>query len=388
MLVIAVRVFLIAVTAFSVAFYSVISYFAFRKNKTRKYSEYPQRVSVIIPAYNEEGVVDNLLKDLRNSSFPIAETILLDDHSTDSTYEVAKKMNVTVMRNETKLGKAATLNKGAKIAKEDVIVVFDADNRPEKDCIIHLVKHFDSKAIGVVTGITKILSDGIVSKLAALEFSLCFYLFQPFSTKFNFFPILHGAYFGMRRELASFDEDALTEDFDISVSMASNRCEMEFEPEAISYVSPPPSFAFFARQRERWIRGAVQACFKHKGFSKRVFPRIGFLGLFLTALGYLLPLVWAATFTFLVIYYLLGELLLMNVALLATAIYTVIALLANSRAQNKTRDIWTLPFLGYFYLLFVVWFFLKAVVLEYFGFKPKFSKIPHKRFLTDVNKDP
>jgi len=374
----AIRVFLIAVTAFLAAYYSVISYFAFRKSKTRKYSEYSQRVSVIIPAYNEEGIVDNLLRDLRNSSFPIAETIVLDDHSTDSTYEVVRKMNVTAIRNETNLGKAATLNKGARLAKEDVIVVFDADNRPEKDCIKHLLRRFDSKDVGVATGVTKVSSDGLVSKLASLEFSLCFYLFQPFSAKFNFFPILHGAYFGIRRELASFDEDALTEDFDISVNLASKGYKIEFEPEAISSVSPPPSFSLFARQRERWIRGAVQASFKHKGFSKRVFPHIGFLGLFLTALGYLLPLVWAATFTFVLICYLLGEFLLMYGGLLATTIYTVIAFLANSCTRSKTKDILTLPFLSYFYFFFVVWFFLKAIVLEYFGFKPKFDKIPHK----------
>ena len=378
MLATAVRVFLIAMTAFLVVFYGATCYFACSKMKTRRYSKYPQKVSVIIPAHNEESVIDNLLKDLRNSSFSISETIVLDDNSTDSTYEVAKKMNAVAIRNETKLGKAATLNKGARITQGDIVVVFDADNRPEKDCIKHLIKHFDSKDVGAVTGVTKILSDGFASKLAALEFSLCFHLFQPFSTRFNFFPILHGAYFGIRRELASFDEDALTEDFDISVDMASRGYRIEFEPEAISYVSPPPSFSLFARQREKWISGAVEVCFKHKGFWKRVFPHIGILGLFLKALGYSLPLVWASSFTFLWLCYFLGEALLMNVALCSMLIYTFIAFLANFRAKNKTKDILVLPLLSYFYFFFVVWFFVKGVVLEYFGIKPKFNKIPHK----------
>ncbi len=378
MLDIIIRAVLIGATAFLAGFYSVTCYFSYSKAKSRQYSEHPQKVSVIIPAYNEEGVVDNLLTDLRNSTFPIAETIVLDDNSTDSTFEVAKKMNVTAIRFEKRLGKAATLNKGAKIAKEDIIVVFDADNRPDKDCIKHLLKHFDSKDVAVTTGVTKILSNGFVSMLAAFEFSLCFYLFQPFSTRFNFFPILHGAYFGIRRELASFDEEALTEDFDISLNMASKGYRIEFEPEAVSYVSAAPSLPLFTRQRERWIRGAVQASLRHKGFSKKVFPQIGFLGLFFTALGYLLPLVWAATLTFLFICYFLSEFLLVSVALLAVIIYTLIAFLAISRARNKGTDILALPFLGYFYLFFVVWFFLKAVVLEYFGFKAKFGKIPHK----------
>jgi cellulose synthase/poly-beta-1,6-N-acetylglucosamine synthase-like glycosyltransferase len=373
------QVILAATTAFFAIFYCVISCFAFHKMKTRKYSQYPEKVSAIISAYNEEGVIDNLLKKLRNSSFPIDEIIVLDDNSTDSTYEVAKKMNAAAIRNETKIGKAATLNKGAKIAKGDIMVVFDADNCPEKNCVKHLIKHFDSKDVGAVTGVVKILSDGFASKLAALEFSLCFYLFQPFSAKIKFFPILHGAYFGIRRGLASFDKDALTEDFDISVNIASRGYRIEFEPEAISYISPPPSFSLFARQRERWIRGAVEVCFKHKGFWKRVFPHLGFFGLFLKALGYSLPLVWASNFTFLWLCFLFGEFFLMNVALFSLVTITFIAFLANFRAKNKAKDILILPFLGYFYFFFVVYFFVKAVVFEYFGFKSEFDKIPHMR---------
>lgn len=378
MLAVALRVFLMAVTVFLVAYYLVVSYFAFRRIKRQECSgSTPERCSVIIPAYNEEGVIDSLLQDLKNSSVPIIETIVIDDHSSDSTWQVAEKMNATAFRNETRLGKAAALNKGSTIAKEDIIVVFDADNRPEKDCVKHLLKRFDSENIAIVTGVTKIRSNGLVSKLAALEFSICFYWFHPFSSRFDFFPILHGAFFAAKRELASFAEDALTEDFDMSVSLASKGYRMEFEPEAISYVSAAPSFSLFKKQRERWIRGSVQAGLRHRGFSRRVFRHIGFLGLFFIALGYLLPLVWAATLTFVFISYFLREFILMYVGISATVIHTAIVFLANRRAGNKMTDAFTLPVLGCFYFFFVVWYFVKAVALEYLGVKAEFSKIPH-----------
>lgn len=183
----------------------------------------------------------------------------------------------------------------------------------------------------------------------------------------------------MRRELASFDEDALTEDFDFSVNIASKGWKIEFEPQAISYVSSPPSFSLYRKQRERWIRGAVQTSLRHKGFSKTVFRHVGFVGLFLMALGYVLPLVWAATLTFMLICYVFGELLLMNIAIVATAVYTAVAILANSLAGNNPRNVFALPVLGYFYFFFVVWYFLKAVFLERRGIKTEFSKIPHVR---------
>jgi cellulose synthase/poly-beta-1,6-N-acetylglucosamine synthase-like glycosyltransferase len=381
----ALRAFLIAATVFLAAFYIVTACFAFRQPKPRRHSDIiPHMVSVIIPAHNEEGVIPSLLRDLKNPSFPIAETIVIDDHSKDSTYEVAKRMSATTIRNEVILGKAASINKAAKIATEDILVVFDADNRPDKNCIKYLLKRFDSQDVAIVTGVTKIHSEGLVSSLAALEFSLCFNLFHPFSSRFNFFPILHGAFFGIRRELTSFNEEAVTEDFDYSVSIGSKGYRMVFEPKAISYVSAPPSLSLFKKQREKWIRGAVQASLKHKGFSRRVFRHIGFLGLFLTALGYLLPLVWAATLTFILICYVLGEQVLMNTAIFAATVYTVIVFLANRLAKNNARNILTLPILGFFYFFFVVWYFIKAVVLESTGAEAEFDKIPHRSVLVDV----
>jgi len=372
------RVFLFSATLSIAAFYLVAFCFSLGKRKTRPHAHQP-KVSVVIPAYNEEGVINNLLKDIRNSSYPIAETIVIDDNSSDSTLETARNLNAVSIRNETTLGKAASLNKGARMAQGDVIVVFDADNRPQNDCIKRLLEHFDSKEVGMATGVSKIRSQGFVSRLAALEFSLCFYVFQPFSARLNFLLILHGAFFAIKRDLAFFDEEALTEDFEISIAMSSKGYKMEFEPEAISHVSAPPSFSLFAHQRERWIRGAVQTWLEEKNSLKKAFPRIRSLGLFLKALEHCFPLIWASNLTLFLLCHFFGEYLLMYVAFFSLIALTVIACFANFRARNNATDILALPFLSYFYLLFVVWYFLKALVLEYLGHEPKFSKIPHKR---------
>jgi len=69
-----------------------------------------------------------------------------------------------------------------------------------------------------------------------------------------------------------------------------------------------------------------------------VFPHVGFLGLFLKALGYSLPLVWASNFTFLWLCFLFREFFLMNVALFSLVVTTFIAFLANFRAKNKAKN--------------------------------------------------
>ncbi len=91
MLVEVLRAFLIAATVFLAAFYIITACFVFRQPKPRRHSDIiPHMVSVIIPAHNEEGVIPSLLRDLKNPSFPIAETIVIDDHSDDGTADVAR----------------------------------------------------------------------------------------------------------------------------------------------------------------------------------------------------------------------------------------------------------------------------------------------------------
>ena len=87
-------------------------------------------VSVVIPVYNEEATVETLVG--RVQAVPIEkEIILIDDASTDSTPEILQKLetadNVRVLRHERNLGKGAALRHGFREAREDIVIVQDAD---------------------------------------------------------------------------------------------------------------------------------------------------------------------------------------------------------------------------------------------------------------------
>lgn len=80
--------------------------------------------SVIIPAYNEEKALPLVIEEY----LPFAdEIIIVDDGSTDKTYEVAKKYNVKVYRHEKNLGKVAAIREGIRNAAGDIIILTDAD---------------------------------------------------------------------------------------------------------------------------------------------------------------------------------------------------------------------------------------------------------------------
>ena len=50
-------------------------------------------VSIYIPAYNAEKTIRNTLESIKNQTIPFDEIIVIDDNSTDDTYEYCKKSN-------------------------------------------------------------------------------------------------------------------------------------------------------------------------------------------------------------------------------------------------------------------------------------------------------
>ncbi|MDX9693631.1 MAG: glycosyltransferase, partial [Methanothermobacter sp.] len=83
-------------------------------------------VSVIIPAYNEEKTVANVVKTAKSSSY-VDEVIVVDDGSSDNTYEEAKRAGATIIRHASNRGKGAALKTGFKHSNGDIVVFLDAD---------------------------------------------------------------------------------------------------------------------------------------------------------------------------------------------------------------------------------------------------------------------
>jgi len=72
---------------------------------------------VVIPAYNAEGTIGNLIEELVNNGFSRENIIIVDDGSKDSTAEVVRKHGVTVIKGKKNIGKGWALNLGFDSAK-------------------------------------------------------------------------------------------------------------------------------------------------------------------------------------------------------------------------------------------------------------------------------
>ncbi len=90
-----------------------------------------QSVDIIIPVYNEEKTIENILEILENTDFCNLEKniIIVDDCSTDATREILKRYEekYTVIYKEKNGGKGSAVNVGFENAKSDIVIIQDAD---------------------------------------------------------------------------------------------------------------------------------------------------------------------------------------------------------------------------------------------------------------------
>lgn len=103
-------------------------------------------ISIVIPAYNEESVikdtVERCYKVLSIIGDKNSEVIVVDDCSTDSTHEFAKQTKAVVSKHPHNIGYGRSLKDGINIAKNDIIVITDADGTYPIESIPDLYKEF------------------------------------------------------------------------------------------------------------------------------------------------------------------------------------------------------------------------------------------------------
>lgn len=113
-------------------------------------------ISVIIPAYNEEKSIVDTINEIekilkKNNLYKGSEIIVVDDGSTDNTKKVISKKKVILLSNPTNMGYGYSLKKGIKHAKNETIVITDADMTYPFSNILEMLKEKE-KGFDLVVG--------------------------------------------------------------------------------------------------------------------------------------------------------------------------------------------------------------------------------------------
>ncbi|MCV2490583.1 glycosyltransferase [Geodermatophilus sp. YIM 151500] len=290
-------------------------------------------VSVLVPAHDEEaGILDTLAAAL-GQRYPALEVVLVDDGSTDRTFDlVADRYELvevtprqtaalevegeilsvhragtgdplTVVRKSSVGRRSDALNAALNVARHPLVCMVDADSLLEENALLHVVRPFVEDPVGVVGagGVIRpangALTDrGVVVeprlsrrwlvRIQAVEYLRSFLLGRTGWADAGALLIISGAFGMFRRdavvEIGGLDRLSLAEDAELVVSLIEHRRRqgrphrMVFVPEPVCWTEVPETWQVLGRQRKRWSHGLGQLLWKHRRMIGN--PRFGAVG--------------------------------------------------------------------------------------------------------------
>ncbi len=243
-------------------------------------------VAVLIPAYNEEKVINRTIRSVLHSTYPNLRVVVIDDGSSDRTAEVARETfaneiahgRVTVLR-QANGGKASALNYALQYVTEEIFVGIDADTLIGTDAVAYLVPHFQDPLVGAMAGNAKVGNRvNLWTRWQALEYITSQNFDRRALNTFSCVSVVPGAIGAWRTEAVraanGYKTDTVAEDADLTMALLQNGYKVEYEDRALAFTEAPTTANGLMRQRFRWSFGILQAVWKHRS----AFARKGALG--------------------------------------------------------------------------------------------------------------
>src|SRR5262249_44894018 len=258
-----------------------------RFGKPGEVESYQPEVAVLVPAYNEEKVIERTVRAALDSDYPRQRVIVIDDGSSDQTLVVARcafaeeeASGKVVILTKANSGKADALNFGLEhVTSEELFVGIDADTIIAPDAIRRLVPHFLDPRVGSVAGNAKVGNRvNLWTRWQALEYITSQNFERRALNTLGAVSVVPGAIGAWRtaavRAAGGYHTDTVAEDADLTMALLRNGYRVEYEDLALAYTEAPVNANGLMRQRFRWSFGILQAVFKHR----EVFARKGVLG--------------------------------------------------------------------------------------------------------------
>jgi len=281
---------------------------AFSANLRRKRLNNKERplVSVLVPAFNEEIVIERSLESIWKNTYENLEIIVISDGSTDNTDAVVQRFMTNHARsyrgssikiNRTKYslkrvwkrgkvpiyrkiklvrqrnnGKGAALNRALRYhTRGELVMALDADSLLHKQAITNVIKYFDDPTVaGVAANVRIIEKNRILGILQRFEHMIS-YRSKKFFTVANCELIIGGVASTYRRSIldkvGNYDTDTVTEDIGLSFKVAAlgnRQNRLIYAVDVAAMTEGVGDLRTLIRQRYRWKMGSLQNLFKYR----------------------------------------------------------------------------------------------------------------------------
>jgi poly-beta-1,6-N-acetyl-D-glucosamine synthase len=292
-------------TAGALVFYGLYE----RNSTTAEFTNMPRElwpmVSIIVPCYNEEDNVDEVIGHLLGMDYPNYEIIAVNDGSKDRTGGLLDALarrdpRVRVIHQAKNQGKAVALITAATVACSEYLVCIDGDAVLAHDSLPWLVRHFlGDNNVAAVTGNPRIRTRStMLGRLQVGEFSSIIGLIKRAQSTYGRIYSVSGVITAFHRsalhDIGYWSVDMMCEDIDITWKLQVNGWLIRYEPHALCWILMPETFKGLWKQRLRWAMGGIQVLLK---YTSSLTTRRG-LSMLPLYVEYVLSVAWAYVMTF------------------------------------------------------------------------------------------
>ena len=252
-----------------------------RNNPEPKDYSYQPFVSILVPTYNEENVIEDRIKNLNHLNYikDNYEVIIVDSGSNDCTREIvgskikenAGKPQLKLVIEKERRGKASAINYGKKHARGDIILVTDANSIFERNVLKEMMPHFSNPKIGAVGGRYTLPEFNSIITSSNQFYLDIEYIMRKGESALDSACLFHGEINAWRKNIVDADTGIVSEDLDMAIQIRRKKYKVEYEPQAINYEPAPTSIGEQIIQRKRNSIGTIKNIFKH--FDYWLFPR-------------------------------------------------------------------------------------------------------------------
>lgn len=250
--------------------YGILLYFLVRVKRIFKRPEQFEKtfeppVTLVIPAYNEEGFIKAKAANSLQLDYPKDKLriLFITDGSSDETYRILQEIEgVEVIHDSRRAGKAAAENRAMKFVKTPIVVFCDANTQLNRDCIRQLVKHYQNEKVGAVAGAKKVISAGADSASGAGEGIYWKYesALKKWDSELYTVVGAAGELISFRTELVTkLEEDTILDDFMQSLRICSQGYRVVYEPNAMAVETASQNVTEELKRKVRIAAGGWQS---------------------------------------------------------------------------------------------------------------------------------
>lgn len=228
-------------------------------------ASYRPRVTLIVPAYNEQRVIQAKIENALALDYPPGqlEIIVTSDGSQDETDDIVRSFadrGVRLSTSPDRNGKPTVVARAIALATGDIVCLCDANVMFARDAVWKLVERLADPQVGAVSGDVRLISEMQGMEQGEGLFYRLERWTQLSETRAGSLIGVDGGMYAVRRELIPpIPRDTLNEDFTLAMAVLKRGQRVVYEPNAIAHEDGPPTARQELRRRVRLAAGSVQS---------------------------------------------------------------------------------------------------------------------------------